>query len=196
MSHGLSAQRVRRTKSRGPKGLQLEVVARRASRLLVVYNHHHDRHLDSEVLLQLALCVCEHLESLLSLGEFGVKSPKVILQLGNLLDESHMRHVSGCFCIWPMRPKLEPGLGNLERRLLGPDGVLDVVDVLAQVVHLLQVEGEVGLQLAVNLAALCNPEDRLEIPQRSSNDLVVKAWLVAFQDSSIAFAALARWCST
>ena len=33
-SRGLSARRVRRTKSRGPKGLQLEVVARRATRLL------------------------------------------------------------------------------------------------------------------------------------------------------------------
>ena len=35
-SHGLSAWRVRRTKSRGPKGLQLEVGARRAPRLLVI----------------------------------------------------------------------------------------------------------------------------------------------------------------
>ena len=34
-SHGLSAIRARRTKSRGPKGLQLEVGARRAPRLLV-----------------------------------------------------------------------------------------------------------------------------------------------------------------
>ena len=34
-SHGLSARRARRTKSRGPKGLQLEVGARRAPRLLV-----------------------------------------------------------------------------------------------------------------------------------------------------------------
>ena len=34
-SHGLSAQRARRTKSRGPQGLQLEVGARRAPRLLV-----------------------------------------------------------------------------------------------------------------------------------------------------------------
>ena len=39
MSHGLSARRARRTKSRGPKGLQLEVGARRAPRLLVAkYN--------------------------------------------------------------------------------------------------------------------------------------------------------------
>ena len=37
MAHGLSARRARRTKSRGPKGLQLEVGARRAPRLLVVY---------------------------------------------------------------------------------------------------------------------------------------------------------------
>ena len=34
-SHGLSARRARRTMSRGPKGLQLEVGARRALRLLV-----------------------------------------------------------------------------------------------------------------------------------------------------------------
>ena len=34
-SLGLSAQRARRTKSGGPKGLQLEVGARRAPRLLV-----------------------------------------------------------------------------------------------------------------------------------------------------------------
>ena len=34
-SHGLSARRARRTNSRGPKGLQLEVGARRAPRLLV-----------------------------------------------------------------------------------------------------------------------------------------------------------------
>ena len=34
-SHGLSTRRTRRTKSRGPKGLQLEVGARRAPRLLV-----------------------------------------------------------------------------------------------------------------------------------------------------------------
>ena len=34
-SHGLSARRARRTKSRGPKGLQLEVGARGAPRLLV-----------------------------------------------------------------------------------------------------------------------------------------------------------------
>ena len=38
-SHGLSARRARRTKSRGPKGLQLEVGARRAPRLLVSYKH-------------------------------------------------------------------------------------------------------------------------------------------------------------
>ena len=36
-SHGLSARRARRTKSRGPKGPQLEVGARRAPRLLVIY---------------------------------------------------------------------------------------------------------------------------------------------------------------
>ena len=34
-SHGLSARRARRTKSRGPEGLQLEVGARRAPKLLV-----------------------------------------------------------------------------------------------------------------------------------------------------------------
>ena len=83
---------------------------------------------------------------------------KVILQLCHLLNESHMRHVSGCFCIWPVGSELKSGLGNLERRLLGPDGVLDVVDVLAEVVHLLQVEREVGLKLAVNFAAFGNPE--------------------------------------
>ena len=83
---------------------------------------------------------------------------KVILQLCHLLNESHMRHVSGCFCIWTMGSQLKSGLGNLERRLLGPDGVLDVVDVLAEVVHLLQVEREVGLKLAVNFAAFGNPE--------------------------------------
>ena len=88
---------------------------------------------------------------------------KVSLQLCHLLNESHMRHVSGRFCIWPMRSQLKSGLGNLERRLLGPDGVLDVVDVLAEVVHLLQVEREVGLQLAVNLAALRDPEGQLKI---------------------------------
>ena len=37
-SHGLSARRARRMKSRGPKGLQLENGARRAPRLLVVDN--------------------------------------------------------------------------------------------------------------------------------------------------------------
>ena len=41
-SHGLSAQRARRTKSRGPKGLQLEVGARRApqtsSHLIILTN--------------------------------------------------------------------------------------------------------------------------------------------------------------
>ena len=37
---GLSARRARRTKSRGPKGLQLEVGAQRAPRLLVSYKHH------------------------------------------------------------------------------------------------------------------------------------------------------------
>ena len=36
-------------------------------------------------------------------------------------------------------------------------------------------------------------ENEEEVDMR---DLVVKAWLVAFQASSIAFAALARWCST
>ena len=36
-SHGLSARRTRRRKSRTPKGLQLEVGARRAPRLLVKY---------------------------------------------------------------------------------------------------------------------------------------------------------------
>ena len=36
-SHGLSARRARRTKSRGPKGLQLEVGAQRAPRLLVIH---------------------------------------------------------------------------------------------------------------------------------------------------------------
>ena len=93
---------------------------------------------------------------------------KVSLQLGNLLHESHMGHVSGRFGIRSMRPQFKPGLGDLERRLLRPDRVLDVVDVLAQVVHLLQVEGEVGLQLAVNLAALRNPEGGLKIPRGRS----------------------------
>merc|ERR1719239_1572884 len=37
---GLSARRARRTKSRGPKGLQLEVGARRAPRLLVRFIIH------------------------------------------------------------------------------------------------------------------------------------------------------------
>ena len=37
-SHDLSARRARRTKSRGPKGPQLEVGARRAPRLLLFYN--------------------------------------------------------------------------------------------------------------------------------------------------------------
>ena len=37
---GLSARRARRTKSRGPKGLQIEVGARRAPRLLVYYIIH------------------------------------------------------------------------------------------------------------------------------------------------------------
>ena len=37
-SHGLSARRARRTKSRGSKGLQLEVGAQRAPRLLVLDN--------------------------------------------------------------------------------------------------------------------------------------------------------------
>ena len=126
------------------------------------------------------------------------------LQLSNLLDESHMRHVSGRLGIRPVRPQLKPGLGDLEWRLLRPDRVLDVVDVLAQVVHLLQVEGEVGLQLAVNLAALRNPEcgwvenssRQRRWERHDVRDLVVKAWLVAFQASNIAFAALARWCST
>ena len=36
---GMSARRVRRTKSKGPKGLQLEVGARKAPRLLVIYVH-------------------------------------------------------------------------------------------------------------------------------------------------------------
>ena len=36
-SHGLSARRARRTKSKGPKGLQLEVGARRAPKLLVCF---------------------------------------------------------------------------------------------------------------------------------------------------------------
>ena len=39
-SHGLSARRAQRTKSRGPKGLLLEVGARRAPRLLVIYKIH------------------------------------------------------------------------------------------------------------------------------------------------------------
>ena len=39
-SHGLSARRARRTKSRGPKGLQLEVGARSAPKLLeYIYIH-------------------------------------------------------------------------------------------------------------------------------------------------------------
>ena len=38
-SHGLSARRARRTKSRGPKGLHLEVGARRTPRLLFRHNH-------------------------------------------------------------------------------------------------------------------------------------------------------------
>ena len=36
-SHGLNARRARRTKSRGPKDLQLEVADRKASGLLVIY---------------------------------------------------------------------------------------------------------------------------------------------------------------
>ena len=100
------------------------------------------------------------------------------LQLGNLLDESHMWHVSSCLGIRPVRPQLKPGLGDLEWRLLGPDRVLDVVDVLAQVVHLLQVEGEVGLQLAVNLAALRNPEGRLKIArvEEDGKDMMSETW--------------------
>ena len=40
-SHGLSARRAQRTKSRGPKGLQVEVGARRAPKLLVVNKRIH-----------------------------------------------------------------------------------------------------------------------------------------------------------
>ena len=45
---------------------------------------HHGHHLDSEILLQLALRVGEHLESLLRLGELPVQPAQVVLQLAHL----------------------------------------------------------------------------------------------------------------
>ena len=124
---------------------------------------------------------------------------EVAKQVSHLLDKFYVRHVPRCFGVRSVGSQFKPGLGNLEGRLLRSDGVLDVVDVLAQVVHLLQVQGEVGLQLAVHLAALSDPESFVSLEIFGGMEaacLVVKAWLVAFQDSSIAFAALARWCST
>ena len=50
-SHGLSAQRARRTKSGGPKGLQLEFGAQRAPRLLVVHISWHC------ILVKLHFCI-------------------------------------------------------------------------------------------------------------------------------------------
>ena len=47
VSQGLSARRARRTKSRGPKGLQLEVGARRAPRLLVHLYSNLDKYISS-----------------------------------------------------------------------------------------------------------------------------------------------------
>ena len=45
---------------------------------------YHGHHLDSEILLQFALRVGEHLESLLRLGELPVQPAQVVLQLAHL----------------------------------------------------------------------------------------------------------------
>ena len=56
-SHGLSARRAQRTKSRGPKGLQLEVGARRAPRLVAyIYCFQAVQHLDKSLWNILSKC--------------------------------------------------------------------------------------------------------------------------------------------
>ena len=68
-----------------------------------------------------------------------------------------MRLVAGRLSVRSVGPQFQPGLGHFQRRLLGLYGGPDVGDVATEVVHLLQVERVVRLQLAVRLGALPDP---------------------------------------
>ena len=68
-----------------------------------------------------------------------------------------MRHVLGGLAIRAVRPQLQPSLGHLQWGLFGLDGELYTGDMSAQVVHLLQGQRVLGLQLAVRLGGLSYP---------------------------------------
>ena len=59
--------------------------------------------------------------------------------------------------LWPVAAALQPGLGHLERRPLGPDGGLHLVYVGVLVLDLLLDHPQLGPQLAVRLLTLLAP---------------------------------------
>ena len=68
--------------------------------------------------------------------------------MGRVPAELHVRAVA---------PSLQPSLRHLQRVALGPDRLLQTLDVLLLVVYLLHGLAEVGLQLVVGVRALRDP---------------------------------------
>ena len=68
--------------------------------------------------------------------------------MGRVPAQLHVRAVA---------PGLQPSLRHLQRVALGPDGLLQTLDVLLLVVYLLHGLAEVGLQLVVGVGGLGDP---------------------------------------
>ena len=72
----------------------------------------------------------------------------------HLLDQPVMWRVPAELHVWAVAPGLQPGLRHLQRVALGPDRLLQTLDVLLLVVDLLHGLGEVGLELVVGVCCL------------------------------------------
>ena len=67
-----------------------------------------------------------------------------------------MRPVSASLHLWPRGSEGEPGLRHLEGRAHVPDGGGQLVHVLLLVEYLLHGAGQVGPQVSVSRAGVCN----------------------------------------
>ena len=78
-------------------------------------------------------------------------------QRSHLLDEPVVGRVPAQLHVRAVAPGLQPSLRHLQRVALGPDGLLQTLDVLLLVVYLLHGLAEVGLQLVVGVGGLGDP---------------------------------------
>ena len=84
----------------------------------------------------------------------GISFEKSFLENIYLLDKSVMRGISAQFHIRSVGSGLESGLRHLQGVPLGPDGLLQALDVLLLVVDLLHGLAQVGLELVVGVSRL------------------------------------------